>query len=133
MKPLTAEWVRKAEEDYRHVALARDAGNPGFDLICFLSQQCAEKYLKALLQEHETPFPRTHDLRVLIGLLKPAVAELTALLDRLDQVTAWAVDVRYPGFFASREHAERAIEAATQVRDICRKLMGDSEGRTGLP
>jgi HEPN domain-containing protein len=123
MKPLTGEWIEKAEADFRHVILARDAQVPGYDLVCFLAQQCAEKYVKGVLQEREVPFPKTHDLRVLVGLLTPPAAQLDALVDRLDQVTAWAVDVRYPGFFASAEHAKRAIETAISVRSVCRGLL----------
>lgn len=123
MKPLTAEWVEKAEADFRHVTLAREADIPGFDLVCFLSQQCVEKYVKAVLQERGTAFPKTHDLRVLIGLIAPPVPELNAMIDRLDQLAAWAVDVRYPGFFALADHAERAAAAATEVRSVCRELL----------
>jgi HEPN domain-containing protein len=128
MKPLTAEWVEKAEADFRHINMAHKAETPGYDLVCFLAQQCAEKYIKALLQESETAFPRTHDLRLLIGLLVPPTAELDALLDRLDQLTAWAVDVRYPGFFATNEHAATAVELATDVRAICRGRLNIGDG-----
>lgn len=123
MRPLTTEWIEKAEADFRHIELACNAAVQGHDLICFLSQQCAEKYVKAILQEGEIAFPKTHDLRVLIGLLDPPVTDLNALLDRLDHVTAWAVDVRYPGFFASAHQAEEAVAVASEVRAICRKIL----------
>jgi len=49
MKPLTREWVSKAEGDYatarREVRARRQ---PNFDAACFHAQQCAEKYIKAL-------------------------------------------------------------------------------------
>ena len=50
MKPLTSEWVEKAEADRstaRRELRVRKA--PNFDAVCFHSQQCAEKYLKAVL------------------------------------------------------------------------------------
>ncbi len=52
MKPLTREWVDKAEGD-RSTAQRelRVRKSPNFDAVCFHAQQCAEKYLKALLQE----------------------------------------------------------------------------------
>jgi HEPN domain-containing protein len=57
MQPLTIEWTQKAEGD---LATARRELRaclaPNFDAACFHAQQCAEKYLKALLQEMETPY-----------------------------------------------------------------------------
>ena len=65
MKPLTQEWVAKAEADLRIARHAHAmADPPGHDAACFHAQQAAEKYLKALLQERVCPFPRTHDLPV---------------------------------------------------------------------
>jgi HEPN domain-containing protein len=53
MNPLTVEWVDKAEGD---MAIAkrelRARKQPNYDAVCFHAQQCVEKYLKALLQEH---------------------------------------------------------------------------------
>ena len=62
MKPLTREWIEKAEGDFatvrREVQARKD---PNYDAACFHAQQCIEKYLKARLQEAEVPFGRTHD------------------------------------------------------------------------
>ena len=52
MKLITQEWVEKAEGDWTSAGrevLVQD--NPNYDLICFLCQQCVEKYLKGNLQE----------------------------------------------------------------------------------
>jgi len=62
MKLLTREWVEKAEEGYRVARRERQAKPPAYSAVCFHAQQCVEKYLKALLQEHESAFSRTHDL-----------------------------------------------------------------------
>lgn len=72
MKPLTREWVEKAEGDFataRRELRVRQA--PNYDAVCFHAQQCAEKYLKACLQEADIPFGRTHNLLALLGLLLP--------------------------------------------------------------
>jgi HEPN domain-containing protein len=63
MKPITQEWVRKAEGDF--VTAEREfsaASNQNYDAVCFHSQQCVEKYLKAKLQEFDLHFEKTHDL-----------------------------------------------------------------------
>ena len=57
MKPLTAEWVEKADADFATASREmRVRKAPNFDAVCFHAQQCAEKYLKAILQEVDLPF-----------------------------------------------------------------------------
>ncbi len=51
-----ARWTEKAEQGLT-------------DIISFHCQQCAEKYLKALLLYRGVAFPRTHDLRLLLDLV----------------------------------------------------------------
>jgi HEPN domain-containing protein len=63
MKPITAEWVEKAEGDFATARRELEIDvNPNFDAVCFHAQQCAEKYLKARLIEAGIRFPKTHDL-----------------------------------------------------------------------
>jgi HEPN domain-containing protein len=67
MNPVTREWVAKAEGDF--VSAGRELRarkSPNFDAACFHSQQCAEKYLKAVLHHAGEAFPRTHDLIALL-------------------------------------------------------------------
>ena len=81
MKPIAAEWVSKAEGDFATVEReCRARRNPNYDGACFHAQQCAEKYLKALLTYHAIDFPRTHDLTELAALL-PTLFDDTFPLD----------------------------------------------------
>lgn len=66
MRRATREWIKKAESDH-HVAAGLKAGfeSPAADQICFLCQQSAEKYLKAILEEASQSIPKTHDLVIL--------------------------------------------------------------------
>lgn len=52
MKQRTKEWIAKAEGDWTIAQRERLADDPVWDGISFLVQQCAEKYLKAFLEEH---------------------------------------------------------------------------------
>lgn len=46
MKPMTLEWVAKAEGDFAVMEReARVRKKPNYDAMCFHAQQCAEKYL----------------------------------------------------------------------------------------
>jgi HEPN domain-containing protein len=52
MKRHTAQWVSKAEEDMDVATELVGQKQPHRNAACFHCQQAAEKYLKALLQEH---------------------------------------------------------------------------------
>jgi len=52
MKPETMEWVDKADADLDTAKReATVVESPNYDAVCFHAQQCAEKYLKAVLVE----------------------------------------------------------------------------------
>jgi HEPN domain-containing protein len=67
MKRATREWVRKAEKDYRFARRNAHSPEPFHDQLCFLCQQAAEKYLKALQEERGIAIPRTHALKDLLA------------------------------------------------------------------
>jgi HEPN domain-containing protein len=124
MQPLTAEWVAKAEADIataRRELRARKA--PNYDAACFHAQQCAEKYLKALLQEAAIAFPRTHDLVVLLNLLPTPDPALTALLADLRLLTAFGVAFRYPGASANQVMARDAVSRCLAARAAARQSL----------
>ncbi|CAN5522523.1 hypothetical protein BH20VER3_BH20VER3_20250 [soil metagenome] len=106
MRPETTEWVAKAEADF--ASMLREASvaeSPNHDLVCFLAQQSAEKFLKALLSEDAVAFPKTHDLNKLAALLSTArcaPAQFTQSLSRLDR---YSVEFRYPGSSATSDLA----------------------------
>jgi HEPN domain-containing protein len=69
MNELTLEWVEKAENDYRTaVIVLEETDQPIADTACFHCQQCAEKYLKGFLSQHQIEFPRQHSLIPLLEL-----------------------------------------------------------------
>jgi len=117
MKPITAEWIEKAEGDFR--TAGRESGStdqPNYDAVCFHSQQCAEKYVKAFLVEAETAFPKSHDLTRLLDLGLPIDSSLEEIRPELARLTDYAVEFRYPGQSADRELAQHALEDCRTVR-----------------
>jgi len=54
-----------AEDDFDMVRKALRGKKPSTFGACFHAQQCAEKYMKALLAFKEIRFPFTHDLNAL--------------------------------------------------------------------
>ncbi len=124
MKPITGEWVDKAEEDYRVARRECRAKPPAYNVACFHAQQCVEKYLKALLQEHEIPFQRTHDLEALMKLCLPVISLLQEHREKLQWLTTFGVEVRYPGISANKKDAEQCVLIARALRTLIRKRLG---------
>ncbi len=125
MKPLSNEWVVKAEGDYasaRRELKARKA--PNFDAACFHAQQCAEKYLKARLQEAGVPFGRSHHLTALLDLALPLEPMWEACRADLAILTAYAVEFRYPGESADGALARDAVRRCTTFRQVARASLG---------
>ncbi|MFV9503602.1 MAG: HEPN domain-containing protein [Oscillochloridaceae bacterium umkhey_bin13] len=114
-------WLRFAYEDLAMAELASHAGI--FNQVCFHSQQCAEKVIKAILSSQGTVPPRTHRLSDLLPLLQPnpfSTIELELqLLDR------FYIPTRYPDAMPDAlddalPNADDANEALTLVRQVCK-------------
>lgn len=115
---LIRQWIQKAEEDYKNAehTLTLEEDCP-VSTVCFHSQQCIEKYLKALLICHSLPVPKSHDLLALYHRLdsenRPVLSEEgLAILNR------YAVESRYPGGWEVilRSEAEDAFHIAQTLR-----------------
>ena len=131
---LIRQWIEKAEEDYKNaeytLTLKEDCP---VSTVCFHSQQCIEKYLKALLICHSLPVPRSHDLVELYHRLapenRPALSEEgLAILNR------YAVESRSPGGWEVilRSEAEDAFRIArTLCQAIIRNLSKITESTEG--
>lgn len=124
MKPLTREWREKAEGDLG--TAERESVGPNPDAVAFHAQQCAEKYIKAVLCERDIVFARTHDLVNLARLVSPPSDALLALSPRLKALTTSAVEVRYPGSVTTSDEAKESLATARDVRQICRNLIGQT-------
>jgi HEPN domain-containing protein len=121
MKTCPREWIDKAEADFTSAQReyrARKA--PNFDAACFFSQQCVEKYLKAVLVEGDLAFPKTHDLEVLLDQALPLYPLWEAFRPALSDLTSFAVAFRYPGESSTREMARTAVINAGRVREQIR-------------
>lgn len=125
MKRLTHQWVAKAEGDFHIVERElRARKHPSFDGACFHAQQCAEKYLKARLQEENLAFPRTHDLGVLLDLIKMVEPLWECYRPGLNWLNVFGVRVRYPGTDATRHMAKQAAKICRELRKVIRQSLG---------
>lgn len=104
MNPATAEWIAKAEGDFLTAGRElRARKSPNYVAVCFHAQQCAEKYLKAILQENEKDIPKIHNLIELMLLCEEIETPYEMLRPDLVTMERYSVRVRYPGNFADKE------------------------------
>jgi HEPN domain-containing protein len=116
-------WGHRAEEDW---LLARSALRRKAPLIygaTFHAQQCAEKYLKALLVSRRQAFPRTHDVVALHDLCRRHGLHIPVDPDQLERLSAYAVQVRYPGEEPTPDEARDAVQIAQAVRRRARAVL----------
>jgi len=128
MKPETTEWVEKAEGDRAVARREMATAEPVYHVVCFLAQQCAEKYLKALLEERCIPFTKTHDLILLHDLSSGLLPELDQWRERMATFGPFGIAVRYPFTHAERQEAKDSMAVAEAVRAAVRKKLGLREG-----
>ncbi|NOT01306.1 MAG: HEPN domain-containing protein [Phycisphaerales bacterium] len=125
MKPITAEWVSKAEGDFAILEReCRARKNPNYDGACFHAQQCAEKYLKARLCEAQLPFKRIHDLVALLRLVLKLEPTWELFHEELAFLSDFAVTFRYPGESADKQSAHEARRCCRRFRESARAGLG---------
>ena len=87
-------------------------------IACMLSQQSAEKALKAMLLQRNLDIIKTRDL----SRLAKRLMDCEGLFDKeaLDWLTDWIIEGRYPvsQIPATKADAERAFEIAAEVLEI---------------
>jgi HEPN domain-containing protein len=124
MRPLTLEWIEKAEGDFASAQREiRARKSPNYDAACFHSQQCIEKYIKARLQEAGIPFGKIHDLSALLDLASPVEPFWEPFRPDLRLLRAYAVEFRYPGQTADRETAKESVRICRVVRKTIRETL----------
>jgi HEPN domain-containing protein len=84
----------------------------------------AEKYLKAVLQEHAISIPKTHSLAELLAIcmkIDPAYQYVQSDINLMD---GYAVQFRYPGLSADKSEAQAAFKSAMGARTFFRLKLG---------
>ena len=118
------EWVAYAEEDFIVAKSVLRRRKPLATASCFHSQQCAEKYFKAMLVAGDIEFPKTHDLLILNTLCNTAGILTGFTKEDLGRLSGYAVHTRYPGNQPAPEEAREALEIATNIRRFACSFLG---------
>jgi len=120
------QWVKLAERDLLTAKLMLEASPVISDIVCFHSQQAAEKFLKAFLVKNQIEFTKTHNIMVLINLCAKIDNSFKDELSEADILTDYAVEIRYPDdwYEPTMEEAREAYEISLRVKDFVLEKLG---------
>ncbi|OGR56550.1 MAG: hypothetical protein A3I11_06325 [Elusimicrobia bacterium RIFCSPLOWO2_02_FULL_39_32] len=123
---LVQKWIQKAENDIHNSEYTLSLkNNCPYDTICFHAQQCAEKYIKALLIHHQINFPKSHDIGELLQLV-PSEHKIHLTPEEQFKLSHYAIAGRYPidnMEDLSKSDAEEAIRISKKVREYIRNYL----------
>lgn len=111
MKKITEDWFNSAESDLLLIKEIRGQEHLSH-LSAFHSQQAIEKSFKAVIEEFELGFKKTHSLETLFGIakvrfiydLEESELDLLIILDQL------YLNARYPGELGLLPHGKPSIK-----------------------
>jgi HEPN domain-containing protein len=115
---VATEWATKGDNDLKNAAHTLKLGAEcPTDTVCFHAQQCIEKYLKAFLVVLEKPFPKTHDIELLVSMM-PKSIRIGLTIEEQRRLTEYATFLRYPGPYEAilLSEAKQAVKLAQRVR-----------------
>lgn len=119
--------LEKAERDLTTAERMSDEGTEFADVVCFHSQQCAEKALKALIAAPGNEPPRSHDLGVLVEALEEQQVFPADVISAARLLADFGVAPRYPGWEDAVGHVDLPV-----VLRAARKVLEFVFARLGL-
>lgn len=117
------EWERFAEMDYTTAHhLDKTLYPKPMEIVCYHCQQCAEKYLKALIVHLGKDIEKTHDLGNLAAIISDDLSVPQNVLISCAKLTQYGVKIRYPQEFEMNEnHVKAALTDMENVRAWCKE------------
>jgi HEPN domain-containing protein len=134
MKPTTHEWLARAAEDLAAAQLL--LSRPDLtNVVAFHTQQAVEKALKAVIEELDLGFVRTHSLTRLYELVRPHYP-IVGDMDMLDRLDAVYTEARYPGDMGllptGKPTSDEAVDLFGFANDIFQRLQTGLQARGAM-
>ncbi len=125
MKPVTREWLNRAYDDLSVIEKIIEDENLT-NMVAFHAQQAAEKTLKAVIEEYEIGFVRTHKLEFLLEKVRSHIAfdaDMTNIR-RLDEVYT---ETRYPADLGLLPYGKPTSEDAVKFYEFVKSMYENAE------
>jgi HEPN domain-containing protein len=124
---LVRGWLTRASHDLRSARALAALSEPLLDTAIYHCQQTAEKSVKAWLQSKDDPFPKTHDLEVLVEQAAGINPDFGRFAKAASVLTPYASAFRYPGGsdepMPTREEFDEALQHAQVIHDFVLNLL----------
>jgi len=122
MRAFSKEWLKAAKDDLLTIEEIMD--NPHLThIVAFHAQQCVEKAMKAIIEEHEIDIPKIHKLlklyEVVAFALQDMDEDMMAVLDEL------YIESRYPNDMGLLPHGKPSMEEAKEFYDFAKRVFND--------
>ena len=126
-------WFQQAENDLSFAYHAMDG--EFFHQVCFISQQCAEKAVKAIHYDEGARSVIGHSVVGLLARIPDRHQDMKQLTDLAAELDLYYIPARYPNGLIegtphtafTRTQAERALKAAETILDAARLALGIQE------
>jgi HEPN domain-containing protein len=111
-----AQWIHYASQDLKAAKILSQEDEI-FSMTFFLCQQTAEKALKAFLMHEQQPFPKTHDLAILLNSCASQDHTFQQLDREVESLNSFGPDIRYPADLAlpDKTTLEASIVGAEKI------------------
>lgn len=128
------EWIRIAEMDFKSAEYLVKMYPVPIEIICFLCQQAAEKYLKSYLVLRKKTPPKIHDLNELCKLCIKLSEQFRVVADHCSELTVYGVQPRYPmEMMLEEQDMQYALTGAKAIQEfvlsLVQELISKDEGR----
>ena len=135
MKDETPVWLSYADENLAVAELSLT--NDHLNACLHNAQQAVEKYLKALIIEHDMPFRKTHAIYVLWqeltehGIQSELTEEDCDLFDAVYMPSRYPLLGVLPDAMPDRETCEKCVRIARRVGESARSALKDKANKVG--
>jgi HEPN domain-containing protein len=130
-----AEWFEFADRDIASAEYLQGMYPQPLEIICYLSQQSAEKYLKGyLIYRNVTDPPKTHNLDTLCEMCSEYDGRFIEIRKACNVLTDYGVQPRYPhemdiqesDMLKALEYA-RIIRSSYPLKEVRREICNGGE------
>ena len=116
-REIILNWLKRARSNLERAKMGKVTQGILYEDLCFDAQQAVEKSLKVILIKLNQSFPKTHSIGILLKLIEEAGVEIPKNINQAKQLTAYAVNARYPGDYepVKKEEYKEALKIAEDV------------------
>jgi len=136
MQEKTKGWLEYSKRD---LAAAKGLSKDEYvaNVACYLSQQAAEKAIKAVAEEHDLDVPKVHDLIFLYKFIKKNTGtKLNLDEDRLRKLSTVYINARYPaelGLLPDGLPTEKDARCFYEIaEEVLNRVLNALKQKTGL-